>query len=85
MVESWLEAEDFKINVFLSFIACSNQNKSALARSWIYLLYNWPPNNELLLNNSLLELIYFLNTIKLNVDIDTKRLMFSAKAKVVLL
>ena len=23
--------------------------------------YNWPPNSELLLNNSLLELIYFLN------------------------
>ena len=28
--------------------------------SWFDLLYNWPPNSELLLNNSLLELIYFL-------------------------
>ena len=28
------------------------------------LLYNWPPNSELLLNNSLLELIYFLNVNK---------------------
>ena len=52
------EAEDS--NVFSSFIAYSNRNRSALARSWFYLLYNWPPNNELLLNNSLLELIYFL-------------------------
>ena len=30
------------------------------ARSWFDLLYNWTPNSELLLNNSLLELIYFL-------------------------
>ena len=30
------------------------------ARSWFDLLYNWPPNSEVLLNNSLLELIYFL-------------------------
>ena len=29
----------------------------------LQLLYNWPPNSELLLNNSLLELIYFLNNI----------------------
>ena len=27
----------------------------------LYLLYNCPPNSELLHNNSLLELIYFLN------------------------
>ena len=31
-------------------------------RSWFDLLYNWPPNSELLLTNSLLELIYFLTT-----------------------
>ena len=29
-------------------------------RSWYSLLYNWPPNLDLLLNNSVLELIYFL-------------------------
>ena len=33
------------------------------SRSWVDLLYNWPPNSELLLNNSLLELIYFLNNV----------------------
>ena len=27
-------------------------------RLWFDLLYNWPPNIELLLNNSRLELIY---------------------------
>ena len=32
----------------------------ALRRSWFDLLYNWHPNSELLYNNSLLELIYFL-------------------------
>ena len=31
------------------------------------LLYNWPPNSELLLNKSLLELIYFLNNVGLNI------------------
>ena len=34
------------------------------SRSWFDLLYNWPPNSELLLNNSLLELIYFLSNIR---------------------
>ena len=29
-------------------------------RSWFDLLYNWPTNSELLFNNSLLELTYFL-------------------------
>ena len=29
-------------------------------RSWYSLLYNWPPEHGLFLNNSLLELIYFL-------------------------
>ena len=33
------------------------------ARSWFDLLYNWPPNSELLLNKSLLELIFFLYII----------------------
>ena len=38
-----------------------SQNIGGIAsRSWFDLLYNWPPNSELLLNNSLLELIYFL-------------------------
>ena len=31
------------------------------SRSWYSLLYNWPPNRDLLLNNSLLELIYFIS------------------------
>ena len=31
------------------------------SHSWYSLLYNWPPNHDLLLNNSLLELIYFLS------------------------
>ena len=41
-------------------VSCTRINHCA-ARSWFDLLYNWPPNSELLLNNSLLELIYFLN------------------------
>ena len=36
-------------------------------RSWFDLLYNWPPNSELLLNKSLLELIFFLNNVGLNI------------------
>ena len=30
----------------------------------VSILYNWPPSSKLLLNNSLLELIYFLNKMK---------------------
>ena len=36
--------------------------KINLSRSWFGLLHKWPPNSELLLNNSLLELISFLIT-----------------------
>ena len=43
-------------------VSCTKINHRA-ARSWFDLLYNWPPNSELLFNNSLLELIYFLNQI----------------------
>ena len=39
-------------------VSCTKINH---LHSWFDLLYNWPPNSELLLNNSLLELIYFLN------------------------
>ena len=41
-------------------VSCTTINHS---RSWFDLLYNWPPNSELLLNNSLLELIYFLSNL----------------------
>ena len=34
------------------------------SRSWFDLLYNWHPSSKLLLNNSLLELIHFLNKVK---------------------
>ena len=37
-----------------------DKRKYGIARSWFDLLYNWPPNSELL-NNSLLELVYFLS------------------------
>ena len=40
---------DFKISVALR-----------TTHSWYSLNYNWPPNSDLLLNNALLELIYFL-------------------------
>ena len=43
------------INHSLS-VSCKKINP----RSWFDLLYNWPPNSDLLLNKSLLELIYFL-------------------------
>ena len=36
-------------------VSCAKINHTA-ARSWFDLLYNWPPNSELLHNNSLLEL-----------------------------
>ena len=36
------------------------ENITRAPRSWFDLLYNWPPNSDLLLNKSLLELIYFL-------------------------
>ena len=42
-------------------VSCTKINRAA--RSWFDLHYNWPPNSELLLNNSLLELIYFLNNV----------------------
>ena len=38
-----------------------NVMPSMSARSLFDLLYNWPQNSELLLNNSLLEPIYFFN------------------------
>ena len=34
------------------------------SRSLFDLLYNWPPSSKLLLNNSLPELIHFLNKVK---------------------
>ena len=37
-------------------------------RSWYCLLCNWPPNCDLLLNNSLLELIFFLKRYSNNVS-----------------
>ena len=37
--------------------------------SWYSLHYNWPPNCDLLLNSSLLELIYFLNVLHFEVPI----------------
>ena len=37
--------------------------KQIASRSWFNPLYNWPPNCELLLNSSLLELIFFLKVI----------------------
>ena len=43
-------------------VSCTGQITRA-ACSWVDLLDNWPPNSELLSNNSLLELIYFLNKI----------------------
>ena len=43
---------------------CKQINHSRFALMiWYPLLYNWPPNNELLLSNLLLELIYVLNMI----------------------
>ena len=41
-------------------VSCTKLNHSRCALV-IWSLYNWPPNSELLLNNSLLELIYFLS------------------------
>ena len=35
-------------------------NITRASRSWYILLYNWPPNRDLLLKHSPLELIYFL-------------------------
>ena len=45
------------INHTLS-VSCKQTNHS---RSWFDLLYNWPPNSDLILNKSLLQLIYFLS------------------------
>ena len=70
-------------DLILSFLVCSNRNRSALVRELLsnnslfvgqlyedkslalrardlIFFYNRPPNSELLLKNSLLELIYFL-------------------------
>ena len=33
----------------------------SVPRSWFDLLYSWPPNSDLLLNKSLLKLIYFFS------------------------
>ena len=43
------------------FVGQLYEDKPLMPTVWFDLLYNWPPNSELLHNNSLLELIYFLN------------------------
>ena len=78
MAESW---KKLKIsNMVSSFIVCSNQNRLALVRDLLSYYYNSlfvgqlyedkslalrAPNCELLLNKSLLELIYFLNQVEM--------------------
>ena len=75
MAESWKKLKT--LNVFSSFIVSKNRNRSVPVRELLSndslfvgqlyedkslaLLYNRTPNSELLLNNSLLEPIYFLN------------------------
>ena len=54
-------------NIHCLSVNCTKINHSR-CRSWFDLLYNWPPNSDLLCNNSLLELIYFL-TIELKENI----------------
>ena len=56
------EAGDFKC-VFVVYCVLESKEISSCmsARLWFDLLYNWPPNIELLLNNTMLELIYFFN------------------------
>ena len=56
MAESWKKLKTS--HVFSSFIVIYSDSNL-----WFDLLYNWPPNSELLLNNSLLELIYFLSRV----------------------
>ena len=59
MAESWKNMKDKLI--FLRFLCL-----------WIEidLLYKWPPNSELLLNNVLLELIFTLNKNKIHTYIE---------------
>ena len=55
-----LNSLQYLISYCLYYVLKDKSSENS-ARSWFDLLYNWPPNSELLLNNSLLELIYFLN------------------------
>ena len=62
MVESWKKLKTSY--VFRSFFVCLNCNRSALVTAHLWFdLYNWTPNSECLLNNSLLELIFFLSIL----------------------
>ena len=62
------EAGDFKcalrcVNCWViihCLVASCRRQITRAACSWFDLVYNWLPNSELILNNSLLELIYFL-------------------------
>ena len=69
MAESWkkLKASNvFSLYILLNnnslFVSQLHEDKSLMLQ--FSLLYYWPPNSELLLNNSLLELIYFLSKIR---------------------